>query len=66
MYLQIKHGDFSRTIIKELNPLDIANFFGNIGGFWGTSRREQERSRDRTKAAKDHGDTVLTGSPGPS
>lgn len=36
LYLKIRQGSFSRTIIEEINPLDIGTFLGNVGGFWGT------------------------------
>ncbi|CBJ31491.1 hypothetical protein Esi_0260_0029 [Ectocarpus siliculosus] len=35
LYLDIKQGDYSRTAIAEVDPLDIGTFLGNIGGFWG-------------------------------
>eukprot|EP00903_Cladosiphon_okamuranus_P020250 g18584.t2 len=30
----LKKGPFSYTTIKELNPLEIGTFLGNLGGFW--------------------------------
>ncbi|CAM9884073.1 unnamed protein product [Scytosiphon promiscuus] len=32
--LALRQGSFSRTFIKEISPLDLGNFLGNIGGFW--------------------------------
>ena len=35
IYLTLTQGTFSVTEITDINPLDIGNFLGNIGGFWG-------------------------------
>eukprot|EP00752_Nemacystus_decipiens_P010763 g9579.t1 len=34
MNIYITQGYFSLTTVKELSPLDLGDFFGNIGGFW--------------------------------
>eukprot|EP00752_Nemacystus_decipiens_P017457 g15651.t1 len=34
MNIHFSQGSFSRTRVKELNPIDLGDFFGNIGGFW--------------------------------
>lgn len=41
LFLTIRQGAFSRTTVKELSPLDIGTFLGNVGGFWGTLNRGQ-------------------------
>lgn len=33
--VDLTQGSFSLTTVKDVNPLDIGTFFGNIGGFWG-------------------------------
>ena len=35
LYLILTQGSFSVTEITDINPLDVGNFVGNIGGFWG-------------------------------
>lgn len=41
LYLTVRQGDFSRIAVREINPLDVGNLLGNIGGFWGASQRER-------------------------
>lgn len=36
LFLNIFQGSYSRTVVDEINPLDIGTFLGNVGGFWGT------------------------------
>ncbi|CAN0456440.1 unnamed protein product, partial [Laminaria digitata] len=35
LYLTLTQGAYSVTEISDINPLDIGNLLGNIGGFWG-------------------------------
>lgn len=35
MFMRITQGPYSRSIVKDIDPLEIGTFFGNIGGFWG-------------------------------
>lgn len=34
-YLKIKQAPTSLEVITEINPLALAELFGNVGGFWG-------------------------------
>ncbi|CAM9626474.1 unnamed protein product [Pylaiella littoralis] len=34
LYLTVRQGEFSRIAVREINPLDVGNLLGNIGGFW--------------------------------
>lgn len=33
--LNITQADLSRATIKEIDPVDILDLFGNVGGLWG-------------------------------
>lgn len=35
MFLRIAQGPYSRSIVKDIDPLEIGTLLGNIGGFWG-------------------------------
>lgn len=37
--LQIQQEPNSYETIVEIDPLDLAELFGNVGGFWGEGRR---------------------------
>lgn len=36
LYLQLTQASYAYTIIEDIDPLDVANILGNIGGFFGT------------------------------
>lgn len=48
LYLTLTQGTYSVTDIKEINPLDIGNLLGNIGGFWGELIARRKPSPART------------------
>ena len=35
LYLELRQASYSHTIIEDVDPLDVANILGNIGGFFG-------------------------------
>lgn len=35
--LRVKQAPTSLEVITEKNPLELAELFGNVGGFWGES-----------------------------
>ncbi|CAM9350825.1 unnamed protein product [Ectocarpus fasciculatus] len=67
LYLDMKQGSYSHTAIKEVDPLDIGTFLGNIGGFWelllilwGLFFIATREEREPKMKARDFGKTVQT------
>lgn len=36
--MDVSQGLFSRAVITEIDPLDVLELLGSVGGFWGEDR----------------------------
>ena len=43
MSIEIAQEENSLEEITEIDPLEIAELFGNVGGFWGESRHVRSK-----------------------
>lgn len=43
LFIDISRGAYSLTTVRDVDPVEIAAFLGNMGGFWGKDKVSQLR-----------------------